>query len=472
MSEAIFSAIFLAPVLWEAFRQARAIKIDGQLLLSLSFSIVYGYTGLTYFFSENSSGYLIRDGQAITVSVVCATSYLFAILGYWLGKQIAARRTQNRAITGPDCRFEDYLAIKWASCAAYAIALISLAIYSSSYGGFDNAFRFAAKIRAGYGENLLIGSGELLFFKNLIPLSVYLPILYFALYARRRKLFDLLVAIVSISVPIAGFLLMSGRGRIVAFIIMIVACAIAFAPARKRNPAFLFVLGPFTLLLLDLFVTFGKKFFSSFYRDHVNWSDVFVLSDYVPFKAFTDYYEHRITSIDSALSASEQSYTYFYDFISIPLFVLPHKLTGIVEPESISYLNTYLQTGVWDSMVPPGIAAYGIYSFGIFGVVIAGVVFGFLPGLLDGVNSREGTAGNPRVFFRIPLILIWIVYLFQGDPRVLSVHLTPVLMFGAIYYFAQKAVAKKDRRSSTQLFDGIKNRRVLQGVAGFGHYRT
>lgn len=459
VSTFVFSALFLVPLVWEALRQANAFRMDGQLFLNLSFSIVYGYTGLTYFSSGNPSGNLFLATQADSVSIVCATTYMFSILGYGLARQMPLRTKFN--YVDPD-----YRAIKWAAGVAFLVAVAALTIYVMQYGGIGNALRYAAEIRAGYGESLLVGDGTFIFFKNLIPLGIYLPIVSFALFIRRRKYSDLLIAAASCCVLVVGLILMSGRGRIVIFFMLLAICTISFASSRKRIPPVFLMVGPLIGLALDIFVTFGKKLFNSSYKDNVNYSDILVLSDYVPFKVLADYYEHRITSVVVALSYSEQHYTYFYDALSLPLFVIPQKVTGMVEPESISYLNTYLQVGAWDSMIPPGLAAYGLYSLGVFGIAIVGFVFGFLPGMLDSANFKEGCLGNPRILIRMPLLLIWIIYFFQGDPRVFATHLTPVLIFAVFYFVALRTVGKKNRNQWNPSFgQAAENRRPSGAMA-------
>lgn len=196
----------------------------------------------------------------------------------------------------------------------------------------------------------------------------------------------------------------------------------------RMHPTAAILLVP-VVLSVDFFITYGKEIFRLFDAPEVSFAGFFDGKSYVPFSEFTSYYAHRVESILTAIEDTRFSPTYFYDAFSIPLFVMPSRLTGVVAPDSISYINTFLQTGVWDSMTPPGLVAYGYYSMGVFGVVASSLFLGFVVAALDKKNCVEGLKGNSAVFYRLPFIIIFCVYYFQGDPRVLAVNLAATILF-------------------------------------------
>lgn len=424
MDAMIFIVLTLAPLLFELARQARFISLDGLLVINLSFAITYGYAGVVYFYLGFNLHNQYSEEERYITGLLCLISYAVVI-----GAYCATFKWLRLKSYCESCGSSDSARIFAASVFAYVVGVVSVLVYSSMYGGVANAIRYAATIRSGFGEDLLVGGGSFLFFKNLIPLLQFFPFLMLGRLLEMPSLQRLLLFVGGAGFAVFGLLLMSGRGRIVLFVALLLICVWLYRSNSSRmHPAAAVMLVP-VVLGVDFFIAHGKEIFRLFDAPEVSFGDFLAGKSYVPFSEFTSYYAHRVESILTAVADKQFSPTYFYDAFAIPLFVMPSRLTGILAPDSISYINTFLQTGVWDSMTPPGLVAYGYYSLGVFGVVVSSLVLGFVIAYVDKKNTVEGLKGNATVFYRLPFIFIFCVYYFQGDPRVLAVNLSATIFF-------------------------------------------
>lgn len=424
MDALIFILIALIPILFELVRQTRFLSFDGLLFVNLSFAIAYGYAGIVYFYLSPDLHHLHTAEERYIAGSLCLISYSAAIGAY----HFAFKRIDFGGGCWSYVSFDE-TSVFHASILAFILGGLSVLIYSSMYGGLANAFRYAATIRSGFGEDLLVGGGSFLFFKNLIPLLQFFPMVMLGRLLEKPAMARLLLFLSCFCAAVFGLLLMSGRGRVVLFIAFLLICAWVYKSNVSRlKPVVVAFLLP-VVLGVDFFITYGKEIFRMFDTAEVSFSMLLASKPYIPFYEFTSYYSHRVESIITAVDDTKFFPTYFYDAFAIPLFVIPSRLTGIAAPDSISYINTFLQTGLWDSMTPPGLVAYGYYSMGVFGVVISSVVLGFVVAFVDKKNWVEGLRGNPAVFYRIPFLVIFCVYYIQGDPRVLAVNLSAALIF-------------------------------------------
>lgn len=438
MVDGIFFALSIVPLIYELRRQLGQIAIDGLFVLNVSFSIVYGYTGLVLFESPTASHVSTQDGIDVIIAVTCLISYSAALLGYWIGTAIGAR---HRSSSLENCL--DALVVYRAALVVFIVGVMSVFLYSSMYGGIANALKYAALIRAGYGDLALVGSGNLLFFKNLIPLLQFLPICLLGTFLNTRKLGAMFLFLGAFGIAVFGLFLMSGRGRVVLFVVLLAICGWSFVSRKRKISGASVVLAAIVMLVLDFFITYGKVFFRYFDSPDLDFLQIFQDRPYIPLEEFVNYYRHRVESIAYAINDTRFSPTFFYDSFAILSFVIPTRITGLVAPDSISYINTFLQTGLWDSMIPPGLVAYGYYSLGVAGVLLSSAVYGLVPGLIDRRNKVEGVVGNTRIYYRYPFLLIWLVYFLQGDPRVMIVNLASTLLFIVTIILLRLLVVKR-----------------------------
>jgi hypothetical protein len=427
-----FALLTVGIFAFEIARQIKHIKLDGLAIINASFLITYSYTGLLFFSNPENVPYAYQEDIKITVALLCFISYCSTISGYTIGR-IGTRHSHSSP------QHSEH-SIAAGGVITFAIGFISTYMYSQSYGGLMNSIIYAAAIRAGYGEDLLVAEGNYLFFKNLIPLLQYLPIILIGRYIANPNKRTLIWFLATFSLAVFGLFLMSGRGRIVIFIILLIVCSSNHKTPKKHATPSRSISIIILIFALDLFISYGKQIFNLFYSDDNSLSAIIAQQEYIPFRLFSEYYEHRVHSIIIALNDTRFSPTLFYDALAIPLYVIPSRITGITAPDSISYINTFLQTGFWDSMIPPGMVAYGFYSLGIAGVIITSFAFGLFPGIFDKTLSSTSSSKQKINFKQLymPILLIWCIYFIQGDPRVFIINLTPPLIFAAITHLAKR----------------------------------
>jgi hypothetical protein len=429
MAVTIFLIITFLPLVIEAVRQTRRLSIDGLMMMNVSFAIIYGYSGLINTISEEHSGRLSSD--SVIVAVLCFIGYISVLASY----AIVFHSTKVRPASEATFRVSN-TRILTGAYVAFLLGLVSVYFYARSYGGMGNALQYAAVIRSGYGEDYLNGAGLTLFFKRFIPVLQYLPIIALSLFLERRRLIYLIIFSASALITIFGLFIMAGRGRIVIFTLLLVISSITYFNKNRKLSIANTIALILVIFLTDVYITYGKDLFNYQLVEGGSINNILHGKPYILFQTFVEYYQHRIDSIFVAISETEFGPTWFYDSFAIPTYLIPTRLTGITGPPSISYINTYLLTGDWDSMIPPGMIAYGFYSMGVIGVVLTSAVYAVLPALLD---KRAGSSPpkSMKVFIRTPAVFIWVVYYLQGDPRVFIINMFPLLVFMLLIYLAR-----------------------------------
>ena len=81
------------------------------------------------------------------------------------------------------------------------------------------------------------------------------------------------------------------------------------------------------------------------------------------------------------------NFQYFSDYYIWML--TPFKLIGINLGDSISYYNTYIIMGWWESIIPPGPVAFGYMSLGVLGVFIHGTIVGYIFRAIDSIFNTN-----------------------------------------------------------------------------------
>ncbi len=422
-SSLIFIILILLIIFSELMRQKVEFNVDALLIINLSFIITYGLPGLSLSDSTlTTTGF--SKGDLLLVSLLCLISYVFVRLGYKLSyskSKFIIKKIANK------------LVIYKTSLICFLIGFGAFYLYTNNYGGVHNSLIFSGAIRSGFGEDLMVGSGSTLFFKNLIPLMSFLPLTLFLCFLNDRKKLYFVGFLFTFAIATFGLFVMAGRGRIAIYTLSLATCAYIFIRSN-RNISMKFLLYFLILFFFfDIFVHYGKSFFNLFLLDKTL-EELIDEKPYIPLITFSSYYEHRIFSAIIATKQEYKSWTLFYDSLAFPLYLIPSRVFGTTAPDSISFLNTYLFTGIWDSNIPPGLVGYGLYSFGIVGVIFSSLILGFSSGFIDKKFRTCRFNDNFETVVYIPLIFIWPIYFIQGDPRVLLVNVTPLLIFLLILY--------------------------------------
>jgi hypothetical protein len=421
----LFSLFFL-PLAWEITRQMRRMTFDGLFLINISYAIVYGYPGFMYFFTNESVLGYVKPAHSLVVSISCIISYLFALIGYKIAKLSGA---------SPHAYYIDpeHKALKKACWLSLATCSISIAIYSSQYGGIDVAITYSAQIRAGHMDDFAVDGGSLLFFVHLIQVGIFVPAVYVSLFFQHKTINYLIFSFASLTIVLLGTFLTASRGGIIILLAIIVLSCYYYIGRRGKLGGRTLIIAVLLIIPADFFLTHGYAIFNSLYKENITIFDIIESEPYTPFKTLTNYFEDRTTAIVVSVDSNNYPLLYFYDLIAMPLYVIPTRLIPIPQPDAISYHNSFLHTGLWIPFMPPGLVAYGMYSLSIPGVVLVSIAFGFFPGFMDGRFATEGRLHNQMIFVRIPLLFYWIFHCFQGDPSVLIKCLFPSLLSMLIY---------------------------------------
>lgn len=169
------------------------------------------------------------------------------------------------------------------------------------------------------------------------------------------------------------------------------------------------------------FIQFGKQLFLSFSNilEGEKISSVVAVNQKSFIDAFLGYFAHRTYSIETALIyiRDTNNLYWFKDNFNSLFFLIPERLTGISKPDSISFLNTQLIMGEYDSTVPPGILAYGVYSMWIPGMFMVAMFYGMVFAYLDKIYLRN-KQNTLILIVVLPSIMVWTMYGSVGDVRI------------------------------------------------------
>jgi len=140
------------------------------------------------------------------------------------------------------------------------------------------------------------------------------------------------------------------------------------------------------------------------------------------FMSILSNFSHPVMSIGVAhesVFSSNESIRFFSDFVYAIFSLVPSFLLNIQTPETIAYLNTYNHLGVYESIIPPGLVAFGLYSFGPPGIVIYGLFLGASSATLNrffgGILSHSKNASVFVYVFSYSFGL----FVFNSEPRVM-----------------------------------------------------
>ena len=383
-------------------------------VLSIVFLITYGLSGwygdLNYQDDLQIYPNFIRNDLTYIVSaILILLSYFFSLLGYRFSKKLKIKKTNFQLNK-----------LTLASNISFILMLLFISAYILQYGGLSKALNTAAAIRSGYGE--LETSGNLTFTKYLMPIGVFPFLTYAYLTFIDKKKNYFIPFLLSAAFLFLALTLMSGRTRIVMYLIAF--SLMLFMSSKKKLS--LFDIAKFSPLAVvgGFVIIYGKKLFSSIesIRNGESISSIIdsVEGDTSFFGSLVGYFTHRVYSVEIALdqlSNSNHGLYFFKDSFYLPLYFIPERLTGISKPDSISYHNTELLTGIYDSMAPPGILAYGLYSLWIPGMFIIAFLYGAGFGYIDRLLI-ENFNNKKILIILLPLLFVWALYGSTGDTRI------------------------------------------------------
>lgn len=393
--------------------------------LSLVFLVTYGLSGWYSWYNYQNDlqiypNFIRNDFTYIMSACLIFLSYFISLYGYKFIHKVKTKRTKVKLNN-----------LVRASNISFIMMLLFIFIYVIQYGGLSNALNTAAIIRSGYGE--LESSGQLTFTKYLMPIGVFPFLTYAYLTFIDKKKNYFIPFIITSSFLLLAFILMSGRTRIIMYLITF-GILLLLASERKISLVSLSKFSP--LIIVSAFVlVYGKQVFSSIGLIRDGESVFNIINSTENNNSFFDslfgYFSHRVYSVEAALnnlSYNNGTLVFFRDSFFIPLYFIPERLTGISKPDSISFHNTELLTGIYDSMAPPGVLAYGIYSLWIPGIFIIAFFYGAGFGLIDKI-FLENYNNKKILIILLPILLVWSLYGSTGDSRIIINGTIYIILF-------------------------------------------
>lgn len=428
----IFLSIFLSGLSLEFFRQVSSLKFDGLLIMRVNYSIVYGLCPLCVFFFPDLYGERV-DLFGLTPAPELLFQIALSCLGAFMVSSFAYRVGSYFNVLAPTVYDRDHL--KRTILVIGAFVFVAFNLYTYQYGGFLRTVELSGLIRQGFQDDVLETDGQLLFIQNLTPIAFILLPASYILFSKEKNWTAATFFGLSFVISALVWLILGSRGHIAISLLLLFFCFMKF----KYNDTKVIKPGTLVMLIvaaffLDYFLGIGKGLSSALYREDLTVADAFRDFKYAPLGSLVGYYDEYIASAIVSISMKHVSYTYFYDSLIAPAYLVPSRLFDFAKPESIVYFNTYMVIGAWESVVPPGLIAYGTYALGPVGIVISAAIYGLVLGLLDKANMVPVARKYINTLIITPFVLYWGVYYFQGDPKTLIGTLTSPIMFTLILF--------------------------------------
>lgn len=415
-------------IFFEIYRKKSTV-IDFLSLFNLGFIFIYPLSAflLEYDFGESRSKLMFNSElykTSIEAAIAIFAGYFIVVLGFY---STSSQKLANK-ITIRSCTDKTLI--------IYAISLlifsgISIQIYSSQYGGIDEALSNTMLIRSNVLE-----SGSLVFFKHFVLFcnfsSYLIAALLFKSTSIKSRTFLWIILVISVIVSMLSFTLTAGRSNIIKYFITFLLAyitqhqKITFQTFNKSIPL---------LFAFVFFIIYGRTFFAVTGKitqgfdavvDSFNYS-VYEESDRFDFYEFIGNFIYPFHSLNAALT-KEYQWRLFIDIFYGIIAFLPEKLLNVTNlPKSISSDNTAYIVGTVDYGIPPGLLAFGIYSMSWFGLIILCFFYGWIARYLQTILSNHLQKISWIGFIYVITIQVWLDFTFAGDFE--------VLLIGNLWFF-------------------------------------
>ena len=252
------------------------------------------------------------------------------------------------------------------------LSVLSIFLYSNSFGGIARAIEVADNIRSGYGDEFWI-SKTWVFTKRFIPFSLIGVIILLTLEKRNSFVIWILILLGVLSTLLAVFGLFRSKQAILSLILIYI-----FYLSLKKRKNYLFHLMIFFLVAVILIPLIESIYASGEFKLPEISSFAQQVLDMLSFFNFT------AVSLEFALE-KQYEFRYFMDFfLGLSGTYLPASwLEGFgIDAETVT-INTFYFYGTMTRTVPPGVVAAGFYNFGIVGVALTAFGTGMLLKKLD-----------------------------------------------------------------------------------------
>jgi len=424
--------VLIAIPVFEVLRPRHG-KLDYLALFNLLFWVAYALPAALAAASPElvsaEYGGLPRHPAFLVVILEIALAYAAVCVGYYF---CGAGRIASQWRVVPRTRSSHVVVVVLLLVGGAAVF-----IYVHQYGGLVLAIAQSALIRANAVEG-----GKGVFVKPFIPNVNYAFLMSWALllWFPRRRPYSALLFVVGLTATILSFLLMSGRGAVISLGIM------SYWLLVMRTNRWHFKIVLVGAVMGAMVIIFGDTLFASASQlgsDGPSVVETFnerrvakgiddTLTVYM--REFS-FYVASLAGANRWLNDPESSLRWFVDVPLGLMSYLPERLLGFQVPPTIAFYNTDQLIGVFESLIPPGFIALGVYSLGWGGCLVVGWLFGWCGRFLEtffGHGARRdpraatmfvawGVAwgygwlpGEPRVFFQgfFALIVLTVVWIF------------------------------------------------------------
>ena len=415
---ALLYVLFLCGLVWfEYHRDRGALKWDFLSVFNVSFALAYLVPAI--FLSYDPDRYATfgpqvtsdRTGGWLTF-ILIVIGYVCVVAGFQSGRRIRQRLRLPEVDPRKRRAFIGGLLV---------LAAASIYVYSSEHSGLSSAITDAAAIRAGH-----VQATQLSFFKRFLPTAWLASFWIFSMMLSRNWRWTWATGsglALALALSVIGFLLTSSRGNIVFFLGTVFLMVASYR--RDIGLVRLAAAGVLSVLVL----LYGKLLFSSLLGYEGDMSYVWDSfqgkvdeRNLDPFVLIVREFQYPFVSLQHTAAVEFSTgleYRWFLDWIYGFFSLIPEKLIPVSVPDTVAYVNTEGLTGIYDSEIPPGLIALGMYSMGIVGVIATCAVFGALGGAADAILLPRKKQKHYVALMLYSLGgVLWGFRTIQGEPRV------------------------------------------------------
>jgi len=264
------------------------------------------------------------------------------------------------------------------------LSLLSVFLYSNSFGGVARAIEVADNIRSGYGDEFWV-SKTWVFTKRFIPFSLLGIIIFFTLESRKGIVVWLMLFIGIGVTLLATFALFRSKQGILSLMLIYI-----FYLSLKNRKNYLFHLMIFFLVAVIL-IPLIESYFSTGVLKMVEMS-----SFTQQILEMLSFFNFDAVSLEFALE-KQYDFRYFMDLIlGLSGKYIPASWLASwgIDAETVT-INTFYFYGTMTQTVPPGVIGFGYYNLGVLGVIITAFGTGALFKKLD-IYFKNLIVLNPR----------------------------------------------------------------------------
>lgn len=325
---------------------------------------------------------------------------------------------------------------KYISYLLFLVGLFSMIYYISAYGGISYVLENMSKIRSGTADIKNYFAAFIKGFTKFINLSF---LILFALFLQKqfKSKFEKFIFFIITLACLFSIYLSAGREAGISFII---STLIVYYFVKKEIPL---IPGLLLFLFSMFYILFGKIFIFALGNENFDKSkfisESFFQTISNSYNLIIGEFSHQYLSLVNFLQ-NNYDYRYFGDYIY--WLLKPLKLLGIDVPDSISYYNTYIVYGVWDSEIPPGVVAFSFIEGGVFGVVLHGIFLGYFFSWIDRFfNAKKQNSAVILGFYGF-IISSFTYLISNADPALFLQNRIPHFIFIFIIFVCFKVYLK------------------------------